>query len=68
MIVAGLIQLHSSDRVSCEEIYSLLKEFKEKINNFHSFHMRKTAFQNIFKYKLNALDVSIDRIKQESNA
>lgn len=30
--------------------------------------MRKTAFQNIFKFKLNALDVSIDRIKQETNA
>lgn len=65
--MAGLIQLNSSDRLSSEEIYSLLREFKEKIKNFISFHMRKTAFQNIFKQKLNALDVSIDRIKEESN-
>lgn len=68
MVVSGLIQLNPSDRLSSEEVYSLLCEVREKIKSFHTFHLRKTAFQNIFKFKLNALDVSIDRIKQETNA
>jgi hypothetical protein len=68
MIVAGMIQLRPRDRFTSEEVSSLLREYKEKIRNFQTFHLRKTAFELNFREKLAPIEGILSRLKQEMNA